>query len=600
MAAVPENRKKRRRWAALRTVAVVSVLVLALPALGFTLWPKLSWSAKTNGPLMHVVERGEFVHEITDRGEVESANSEEIRCEVKAKGAGGITIIEIVPNGAIIRKGDVLVKLDSSALEIERTNQEIVCRNSEANLIQAENVFKTAKIAKQEYLQGQFRQETETIQNEIFMVREDLSRAEEYYRYSQKLALRGYVTALQLKADRFAVEKAKSALKIGETKLEVLNKYTKEKMMIQLESDIKTAEAMLKAAKASHRLDTAQFEEINSQIEKCTIRAPHEGQVVYANESGWRGAREVIIAAGEQVREQQTIIRLPDSEAMQVLAKVNEAKISLVAPGMPATIRLDAFPDEQLYGVVEHVNDFPAPAGFFSSSVKEYETKIQIQGTLPGLRDGLTAEVRILIERIPDVLQVPVQAVFEHGGKFYCVMQNKKGDRWRARNVSLGSAHENFVVINKGLQEGDEVVLHAAAYRERVELPELPAGRGSDLSLRPAPDRPLPAGKALASAAQKRGPPVGGKAPPSGSPERDSRAMAQRLFPQFDKNNDGRLVQDELPEPMRPQFSTIDANGDGGIDRGEWMAAAAKFRPNRDEPAGNPPGPPGSRPGKIQ
>ncbi len=481
----------------------------------------------------------------------------------------------------------MLAKLDSAALEEDRTAQMITCSNSEATVIQAKNVFDTAVIAKEEYLSGTFAQEERTAMNELFVAQEELSRAEEYYRYSQTLAGRGYMTALQLKADGFAVDKAKNALKLAETKLEVLRKFTREKMLMQLESDIKTAEAQLKAAEASHKLDTDRLKEIEGQIEKCTIRAPQAGQVVYANVIGWRGSKEVVIDAGEQVRERQVIIRLPDPNDMQVLARVNESKVGLVRPGMPATIRLDAFADKELVGNVEKVNEFPLPGGMFSSSVKEYETTVKIHGTTPGLKPGLTAEVKILIERLTNVISVPVQSVFEHGGKFYAVMRDPGPEPWRAQEIQLGATNDKFVVVTKGLKEGDEIVLNGAAYREKVALPELPTeqrrgdGRGK--------------GRPGSGSEGKPGRPVeGGEAPGApAAPPREPAAAARNAFQQFDKNSDGKLDPDEVPDRMRSAMADFDANHDGFIDRGEWSAAAASIRRERPGGGGRPPdGPP--------
>ena len=100
------------------------------------------------------------------------------------------------------------------------------------------------------------------------------------------------------------------------------------------------------------------------------------------------------------VRENQVIIRLPDPERMQVKAKINEAKIALVETDMPVTIRMDAFPDVELEGVVEKVNEYPAPTSWYSGNIKEYETFVKILGSPTTLKPGLTAEVRIQVEQL--------------------------------------------------------------------------------------------------------------------------------------------------------------------------------------------------------
>ncbi len=552
-----------RRGFSKRGLLIALALATALPTMGFMIWPSLPRSSSDSGPMMYRVERGDFIHEITERGNVESAKNVEIRCEVKAKGGGGTTILEIVSEGSIVKKGDVLVKLDSSALENDRTGQLIICSNSEALLIQANKAYETAVIAKQEYLEGQYEQAEQTTQIEIFVAQEDLSRSKEYVNYSEQLATKGYIPQQQLVADRFAVDKAAKALAMAKTKLKVLQEFTKKKMEVQLESDIKTAEARMKAQKASHTLDMAHLAEIESQIAKCIIKAPQDGQVVYANVTNWHGAKQVIIDAGEMVRERQAIIRMPDSEQMQVVAKINEANVTLVSPGMSATVRLDAFPDLELQGTVQKVDEFPFPTSFFGSSVKEYETTIQINETPAGLRPGLTAEVRILAEHVPKAIQAPVQSIFEHGENYYCV--TAKDGRYLAREVKLGSTNDKTVIVAGGLSEGESIVLDGAAYRDKVALPELPT-KTQQVAARAARQASKPVAKVA-----KTAPAVGAKSP---APN-DLAEMAKQLFTKFDKDGDGKLRLEDLPKNIRSLFQAATTDGNGEIDRVKWMAVAS-------------------------
>ena len=83
----------------------------------------------------------------------------------------------------------------------------------------------------------------------------------------------------------------------------------------------------------------------------------------------------------------------------------------------------------------------------------------------------MTAEVKIRVEEIPNVLQVPVQAMIEHGSKHYCVVPH--GDGFLAREVKIGSTNDKMVVILEGLEEGEDVVLNAAAFRREIDLPDI-------------------------------------------------------------------------------------------------------------------------------
>jgi multidrug efflux pump subunit AcrA (membrane-fusion protein) len=586
-----------------RRIAVTVGLIVLVPTIAWSLWPSGLGGPADDETLLHTVKRSRFVHEITERGNVESASNIEIRCEVQSKNSVGTTILEIIPEGTYVEKGTVVCRLDSSALENDRVKQQIVCSNSEAALIKATNDLENAKIAKEEYDKGTYKEAMLQIEAEMSTAEENKRRAVDYLAYSQRLFDRGYVTKLQLEGDEFAVKKADIDYQVADKKREVLEKYTREKMLNQLDSAIATADAAKRAAERTHQLDLDQLALVESQVEKCIIKAPEPGQVVYANETGNRGTKDIIIQEGEMVRERQVIIRLPDPKRMQVKAKINEARVSLVTEGMSAAIRMDAYPDLELGGEVSKVNEYPAPTSWFNPNVKEYETVVRIAQSPPGMKPGLTAEVRILIERIDDAIHVPVQCVFEHGGKHYAAVRS--GSQWQARPVELGASSDKSVVVRQGLDEGESVALNAAALREQLDLPALSHESGRAGGPRPSAAKngaakPPGAEPEKAAGGERRGPPGGGREGGDANPA----AFAERLFSQYDSDHDGRIELQAMPETLRERFKAADANGDGRLDRAEFNAAAQRLmrrngegRPT-DEPRpqgeGRPPG--GGRP----
>jgi Ca2+-binding EF-hand superfamily protein len=53
--------------------------------------------------------------------------------------------------------------------------------------------------------------------------------------------------------------------------------------------------------------------------------------------------------------------------------------------------------------------------------------------------------------------------------------------------------------------------------------------------------------------------------------------MVQRMMAN-DKNNDGKITKDELPEFMQQMMSRLDTNEDGAIDKKEVEAMAERFQ----------------------
>lgn len=420
------------------------------------------------GALTHPVVRGVFFHDVVERGEVESSDNVEIRCEVKGRNGAGTSILEVVPEGTHVKAGDVLVRLDASALEDERIVQQIACNNKQALMIQAQNFYEAAVIARQEYLEGTFKQEEQVILSEVFVAEETLRRAQQYAGYSERLAAKGYVTSLQLEGDRFAVEKALKELETARTRLAVLQTYTRPKMLKQLDADIKTSEAQWKSEESSYVLEQRKLSEVEDQIAKCVIRAPQDGQVVHANDRDYRGNEDFIVAPGALVRERQTIIRMPDARRMQVTAEIDESRVSLLAAGMAVSVEIDAFDGQAIRGEVTRVNEYPEPTSRYSSYIKKYLTTIKLIDPPSGIRAGLTAKARIHVTRIDNALQVPVQAVHQQNDQFFCMVRN--GQQWQPRVVRVAAANDQFVAVEAGLSEKELVALNPRRLADEMDL----------------------------------------------------------------------------------------------------------------------------------
>ena len=214
---------------------------------------------------------------------IEAFDVTEVRSLVKSNNTTGNAILRIVPEGTVVKKGDFLVELDSSALDGPAHEPEDSGERRQGAEVEAHNNYDMAVIAKREYLEGTYLQERQTIESELFVAEENLNRAKEYYAYSQKLASKGYVNENQLEADRFAVEKANKDLDAAKTKLKVLDEFTKPKQVSTLESAILIAKAKWEAAQNSHQLEIEKLQDLDDQIAKCTMTAPQDGVVKYAH-----------------------------------------------------------------------------------------------------------------------------------------------------------------------------------------------------------------------------------------------------------------------------------------------------------------------------
>jgi len=369
--------------------------------------------------------------------------------------------------------GQLLVTLDSSALEQELIEQEIAVNTSKAVMVNAQGLYEASVIAEKEYLEGTFEQDQQTIQSEIFVAEDALKKAQLDLASAKRLLAKGLLTRLQLSAQDFAVQNAKNQLSGSQTKLRVLRKLTKAKMLKQFSSDILSTKAKWDAEQKSYLLEKSKLKDIRKQISACQIRAPEPGQVVHANVTSRRGNNEFVVEAGAMVRQKQVIIRLPNTLLMQVKTKVNESRITLVKEGMPVRITLGAFDNKVVDGRVRKVNKYSEPSNWWSSQVKEFATFVEILQPPKEIRTGMTAEVQIFVEQKEDVLQIPVQAILEHKDHLFCLINTGEG-QWETREIQIGSSNDKTVTVASGLKEKEQVVLNPRRHLDKMVFPDFP------------------------------------------------------------------------------------------------------------------------------
>lgn len=500
----PASRRGLRFVIIIGMAAILLFSAMRIPAVGN--WVNnLFFSRDDSTVMFSQVNRGVFIHEITVRGDVSSSSNVTIKCNVA--NPGGTMLLEVIPEGTYVKKGEKLVVLDSTTFDDQINTQEITVSNSQASFESAKNSLKSAEIAKKEYLEGSYEVSLAKYESSIISATEERDRLKEYLEHSKKLYEKGFSTKSQLRADEFALENAEIKLKIAEQEMKVLTEYTKVRNLIQYDNDINTAKANVLAKERAYELEQQKLTDLRQRKENCTILSPEDGQVVYANETGGQAGSEFIVQEGVMVRERQTILLLPDPSRLQVTADVKEGSINYIKVGMPVTLRLDALQTqkEPITGVVMKVNEFPQPTNFWMGNIKEYRVTIKLNPR-EGLRPGMTADTRILVDKQEDVLQVPTHCVFEWGGANYAITY--KNGVWDKREVKLDATNYKTVIIlpegkEDDLKEGDLLVCNAFMHRDKVSLPPLPAGHTSSAVIPSAPGD-LDAAKSEAKGLQEK------------------------------------------------------------------------------------------------
>jgi multidrug resistance efflux pump len=155
---------------------------------------------------------------------------------------------------------------------------------------------------------------------------------------------------------------------------------------------LKAAEADLKILEIRRERSARALQYAEGNAKLMTVRAEFGGVVVIKSIYKGNGLSEV--QEGDEVRPGTPILDIVDPTAMRVRARVNQADIGLLSPGLPALVRLDAYPELSFKGRV----DIVSPLGVTSSltpTVHTFVALISIDGMHARLMPDLTASVDV-------------------------------------------------------------------------------------------------------------------------------------------------------------------------------------------------------------
>ena len=184
------------------------------------------------------------------------------------------------------------------------------------------------------------------------------------------------------------------------------------------------------------------LQEAQEKLEKATLLAPFDGVVAL-----------VKVEAEDMVSAGTPVIQLVDTSQVEVEATVDEIDVAQLKPGQPAIITLDALPGAKLRGRVT----FVSPVATMQAGVVTYPVKLEIEGGVEGLRQGMTAVADIVVERRENVLWVPSRAIQTIRGQ--SVVQVLVDGKIEERTVQVGLSDEWRMEIVEGLREGERVLV---------------------------------------------------------------------------------------------------------------------------------------------
>ena len=442
----------RKRWLAL--------LILALFVAGPIAWYKWSGPATAGDEtaITATVKEGAFHVTVTTTGELRARKFVQVTGPANAQMANvyQTKIASIVPEGSVVKEGDVIAELDKGPAAAKLTEVTL-------NLQKAAAQYTSAQL--------------DSALN-LATAREDI-RTAEYTLEEKKLAKEQaqYEAPTIKRQAEIDYEKAQRAF---------------DQSKVNYQTKLKQAVAKMAEVSADRDRQANQLRIIQDVMNSFTIKAPTPGMVIYVRE--WNGKKKGV---GSQWSPwEPTVATLPDLALMESDTYVNEVDVRKVAIGQKVSISLDADPTKKLKGTVTSVANVGEQRPNQDSKV--FEVKINVEQSDTTLRPGMTTSNAIETASVDHVLSVPLEAVTSEGGLSF--VYKRDGSHVVKQQIEVGVMNDNEIVVKRGLAKGDKVLLVPPADRAtlKVELipglkPVTPTTVGGDTAKAVALPAPKPA-----------------------------------------------------------------------------------------------------------
>jgi RND family efflux transporter MFP subunit len=490
------SRPIRRRW-----LGRIVKFAVGAAAAGLTIWAAITWWLPTRQMadlITAVATRGDLVINVTERGELDSAKSIQVVCEIE----GGGKIASIVPEGTRVKKDEEVVRFDADILHKNINEQEVkweqaegkvktatseleVQKNkAESEIAKAQLALTLAKLDYDSYEEGEYQVELDKRKGTLELGKKELKEAEDNLDFTRGLVKKGFAQLEQIRVMELNAEGKRYTVRQQDADLRVFEKFTKLRKLTEFKAKAEDAKRELERTKKSQQaatekvesemqsaqktagLEKRHLERLKKQLDKCVVTAPQDGIVIYFKRYWDESSR---IRIGTQLNYQWPIFTLPDLDNMQVNVKIHESVVKKVQKDQTATMQVEALANQILHGKVKTVATLAQNDDWRGNGIKEYKTEVSIDD-LPsdaGLRPGMTADVKIHIKTIADARTVPVQAVTESEGKRICYVLTSSG--LERREVEVGESNQQLIQILSGVEEGERVALDARV-RAAAEL----------------------------------------------------------------------------------------------------------------------------------
>ena len=320
---------------------------------------------------------------------------------------GGIVREKVVEEGSFVHKGDVIVRLSNSALDLQ-------ILNAEAELAEKQNLLRNTQVAMQ---QDKLNNETEAAQLEMDVTRKRRTFEQNERLWKEKLISRE--VWLQAKED---YELAQKKQRLISERLEKDAQY-RSIQMDQMEDNL-----------ANMRRNVVLVRERKQKLE---VRAAIDGEL---------GLLDVEL--GQSITSGQKIGQLNDLSDYKVQAQIDEHYIDRVRQGLSATFTRG---EKQYQLQVRKVYPEVRQGKFGCDFV--------FVGDRPeNIRSGQTYYIDLELGQPEQAVLIPRGTFFQTTGGQWIFVLDKSGTKAYRRNIRIGRQNPRFYEVLEGLEPGERVV----------------------------------------------------------------------------------------------------------------------------------------------
>jgi RND family efflux transporter MFP subunit len=424
------NHTKSRSASWIRRLGLL-LLVLLLAGAGIYVWGPWKKSMAATIPNAEV-KLGDFIDYVELRGEIAVRSSKVILAPYNA---GDLQILKLVQNGATIKKGDAVVQFDPTSLQRSADQYRATLNQVEAEIARAN---------------AQRRLVDEQNQTDVVSAQFGLERAQ------LDASTRDVVPAIENEKNVLVLAKAEQKLR---------------ELDIKLASSHAGAEADLAATLRKRDKAKADLDQAEQNLAALTLTSPSDGVITLLPNSRARlsyvGGATPVFKEGDRAWAGAAIAELPDMTTIHATAPLYEADRGRVELGQPVTLSIEAIPDKEHKGRVSEISPL-AKVDYDSYPYrKSFDLRVQLEQPDSRLRAGMTAALRVEVERLHNSIVIPAGAVFDKGGRMVAYVLANGSYQERALNLARRSGAQ--VLVADGLKQGERVALKDPTLPENKE-----------------------------------------------------------------------------------------------------------------------------------